>query len=441
MNPARKQVVKTLTRQFKSPHGLQPEFLPTDHLDPRDARLAVAIHRTTIQRLFTLEYLLNHHLKKPFEKLEPAMKAVLASAAAQLFFMRKLPTHAVVDEAVNIAKERLRKGAGNLANAVLRKLALLVGPESPTPWVPTANLLPFESGSLQLTSNILPPTDNLSTHLAIATSHPTALIQTWLDQYAPEQTTHLALHSLKSPPTLIAIPPDDTLNPSDDYTPHHSPNFILYKASHTSLGKHLAAHPDHRVQDPTSAAPVLTTASLQPKTIIDVCAGRGTKTRQLAALHPNAKVIATDTDPLRFEDLQSATAHLKNILPIPFDLLEQYTNRADLVLADVPCTNTGTLARRLEARYRYDDVSLQSLIALQRQITKHAHTLLNKNQPAHLLYSTCSIDQCENQTQTHWAVNTLKLHLIEEHLTLPEGDNTTYRDGGYFALLSTTPTN
>ena len=105
---------------------LAPAALDTARLDGRDAALALAIHRTALQRWMTIEHLLDRFTKQPCRSLEPGLRGVLLSAGAQLLFMDRLPTHAVVDESVSLARAMVREGAPPLVNAVLRRLASLV---------------------------------------------------------------------------------------------------------------------------------------------------------------------------------------------------------------------------------------------------------------------------------------------------------------------------
>jgi 16S rRNA (cytosine967-C5)-methyltransferase len=106
---------------------------------------------------------------------------------------------------------------------------------------------------------------------------------------------------------------------------------------------------------------------------------------------------------------------------------------ADLVLLDVPCSNTGVLARRPEARYRYSKEAIASVVRLQREIITVGAKLLKPG--GHLLYSTCSLDERENQAQSRWIADEFDATLVKGSLTLPAGRDTSYHDGSYSALL------
>ncbi len=394
----------------------RPVNANTHDLSPADARLAEAIHRTCMQRWLTVKYLLDRCLEKP--RIEPALRAILAAGATQLLFMDRLPAHAVVDTAVEQAKRRVRRGAAGLTNAVLRRVADLVAERVPDePWQPRNNRIPWGGGQIRFTREAMLKPRRLTRYLSVATSHAQALVDAWLARYDQPQAIALLTHSLEHPPTFV-----------------HSPAGVeRWRGDHAQLAELLATHRDHWVQDPTSAKAVAATASRSPTTIVDFCAGKGTKTRQLLATHPRAKVIAGDVDEHRFDTLRRAFADEPRVVVTPPALMTRLAGQVDLLVLDVPCSNTGVLARRPEAKYRYNAATLASVVALQRQIVEQAAPLLSHD--GVLLYATCSIETQENDQQARWIADTLGMTIDADELTLPGGEGETYHDGGYWAKL------
>lgn len=415
---ARDAAVDALARQVDSrPMPVAEPRL--DGLIDIDRSLAVAIHRTALQRWGTLEYLLERSCTRPMRKLEPMLQAILLAGAAQVVFLDKVPAHAAVDQAVRQARRRVRKGAGDLANAVLRKVAALVGDRIEGDWPADRKSLPVTGGAVRLKKAVLPDPSDTTAYWSIATSHPKPLVAAWLERWGPRQAQQILLHDLKNAPIF--------LQSVDGCT--------RWTGNRHELAEHLAAHPEQWVQDPTSSAPVQATAELKPNLILDYCAGRGTKTRQLAALHPNARLVATDADPGRLEDLQSLQAppFRAGLEILPIDQLDSLAGRVDLLVLDVPCSNTGVLARRLEARYRYHPKTLVKLADLQRSIINRSLPLLAPG--GTVLYSTCSIEETENQDQAQRIAGKIDGQIIKQELTLPDGEDDTYHDGGYYALV------
>ena len=253
-----------------------------------------------------------------------------------------------------------------------------------------------------------------------------------INEFGESTAKEIAYGSLTEAPVIVAIP-DNTTNISS-ITPHHTNGFgvIEHGVEFDSL---LDKFPDMRVQDPTSVGSLSILKDIHPKRILDICAGRGTKTKQLRHLFPTATIGATEPNDIRraaLEDVASsirATVYSRegNSPSEPFDL----------VVVDVPCSNSGVFSRRPEAKYRYDSKHINSLIELQREIVMDAfRVLLNKG---YLLYATCSIDSAENISQANWISENLPLTKIDEKFTLPSGypgsDPTCWHDGGYTTLF------
>ena len=89
-------------------------------LSPRDTRLATELVYGTIQRQNTLDWILQSLVKKGRQSLEPWVVQLLCLSLYQLRFLDKIPNHAVVNEAVRLAKQRGHKGIVGLVNGVLR---------------------------------------------------------------------------------------------------------------------------------------------------------------------------------------------------------------------------------------------------------------------------------------------------------------------------------
>ena len=430
---ARLWAAERLIRVAEQFPAVEPPDQDLSVLSSADAALALAIYRTTVQRWFTLQHLLESYLSKQVRRLEPPMQAVLMSGAAQLVFFDRLPAYAVVDESVRLAHQLVRPNAKAMVNAVLRKVDRLVGKAKRVKdWQPDPSLIPLPGGgAIQFPEAILPPVAPLDKHLVVVTSMPLRLVREWLQRWGEERVIELCLQSIQNPPTTLAIESPFEPGPHTAHIkPHTIEHAVVWQGPSEALNDFLAQHPARRVQDAASMLAVQSTGGLEPKAILDYCAGQGTKTRQLALLHPDAQVFATDTHPGRREALRSATASLSNIRVINPD--QAGDQRYDLILLDVPCSNTGVLTRRPEARYRFSQQSLGELVKLQREILEHAKSWLAPG--GLLLYSTCSIEPPENQNQVKKLLRAGG-ELIHEHQQLPAGSRATYTDGSYHALV------
>ncbi|QDU33342.1 Ribosomal RNA small subunit methyltransferase B [Poriferisphaera corsica] len=415
--------------------NLPPTPLDTTGLSHLDTALATAIHRTVLQRYITLEFIVSQYLKgKPFSALEAPVRAILLSGAAQLVFMTRLPAYAVVDESVKMTRTHVRAKAAGLVNAVLRRVAEVVeGYDPDEPWRPAADALPLEAGTLKLKQPLLPDPNDLVANLALATSHPRRLPRRWIEAYGAEEATMLCQHNILTPPTLVVTEAEFEADPeSNDYDIHTTPNCLVWRSTHAELVAFLAQSHHRRVQDPAHTKAVRSTADLPIKSALDFCAGRGTKTRQLANLHPEAKIISTDVDDKRRRDLSQIPDEFPNVQVVEPEALP--AEEFDLLLLDVPCSNSAVLARRPEARYRLNDQSLKELVSLQHEIITELFGHVRDG--GYILYTTCSLESEENQQQTQYILDTTGGSLVRETAIFPAGTTPpTYHDGSYHALI------
>jgi len=181
--------------------------------------------------------------------------------------------------------------------------------------------------------------------------------------------------------------------------------------------------------------------ALQPQpgwTILDLCSAPGTKTTQIAEMtRDSATIIATDIDPKRLERVPENITRLglRSVTIIPHAQLDQQARGSfDAVVLDVPCSNTGVLARRVEARFRVRPERVKDLAEVQRSLLEKAAGLVKPG--GKICYSTCSIQRTENQDMIqNFLATDNRFDLAHEHLLLPSA--TPYdHDGGYVAILT-----
>ena len=411
---ARHIVASALAAAARQFPDITPQSLETESLSGADLGLAVAVHRCCLQRWLTLRHLLDRSLRQRFERLEPVIQGILLSAGAQIMFFDRIPDHAVVDESVNLVRRMGRPAAAGLVNAVLRKLGPLRGERQVGPWTASADRIPVDDGVIRLTRPCLPEPDNPVDHLSAATSHPRPLVRHWMERYGPDRTTQLCLYGIRTPPTIV----------------WSGAEAMIWTKTQGELRAWLDAAGDRRVQDPAAGLAVDATRDLQPATIVDYCAGRGTKVRQLLAVHDRAQIVATDVKTaLRDELAQSFAGDARVTVADPRSL----TPGADLLLLDVPCTNTGVLARRPEARYRWHRDTVSRLVDLQRGIMDEAVPLVPPG--GFILYCTCSLEPRENEQQARHLARRHGAEIVKEMLTFPAAVGEDHHDGGYYALL------
>lgn len=429
-------------------------IVPMDRgLTGRDAALMHAMYDAAIRRWTTLEWLASVAAGRDVRGLEPPVRAGLLVGAAQLVLLDRIPDHAAIDESVEWVKQVKGKGAAGLVNAVLRKVGRLRQVDGQgervhrSAWTGRLDEIPLADGrALALAGSVMP--EEWAVRAAVATGISSWLVKRWEKQHGAEQARRIALHGVGMTPVIVNAtcaekPVDFPLAAGGSLTLHRhaAAGHFVVEGPREGLIQFLDARRDVWVQDPSSSAAIESVKSLTPGVVVDLCAGQGTKTRQLAAVFAGAKVLATDVDERRFQTLREQFAGHPRVSVVAPDLIENAARGlggADLVLLDVPCSNTGVLARRVEARHRAGEEQLRRLAEIQAGIVDRAAGMLRPG--GAILYATCSIENEENGAIVRRAVSKHGCILSHERSGIPSGGPgapaVEHRDGSYSALLT-----
>ncbi|MBL9121409.1 MAG: hypothetical protein JNL80_15990 [Phycisphaerae bacterium] len=424
--------------------GLFPE-LPFDlnapqGLDQRDAALAHAIESAVTRRWLTLVAVIESRLTRPWSRVEAALQAALLAGSAQILLMDRLPDHAIVDETVAWAKRQRGPKAGGFVNAVLRKVIAVRGEQIERPTAAFATRrdeLPLADGrAWKLTEDVFSAesVDRVRQMGSVGRE----LFLHWIAAHGFTTARQLAEHGLVDAPLIVTGLPQ-AMSGDPRFVAHDTPGWHVFVGNNSELLGLIDEHCSLRVQDPASGDPVRAArdAGLSPKKVIDFCAGRGTKTVQLAQAFPNATIVASDPDLERAKDLAVAANRFPNVIVSTPAKLTEHFQSGDLVLLDVPCSNTAVLPRRPEASYRFTAKRLERLIEKQREVVTGAMPLLAPG--GHVLYATCSLEPTENARQAESIRKRFGFQSRGERQRFPTGvpgdPATKYSDGGFWALM------
>lgn len=439
----RDAAIRHLARLAAKYPDLTPEPVRTEGLDPRESALAHMIVDHAIRRWTTIEHLVRVSAMREPAELEPRIRAALLSGAVQLLFLDRIPDHAAIDRTVEWAKTQVRPGAAGITNAVLRRIAGVRASDGDRTrvlrerWSDRRDELPLASGaSLALLGDAL-PSESVD-RWSVASGMPRTLVSRWAEQWGESVARDLAMHGLAPAPTVLNVCHAKGPLDSKVYGSHRQSGFRVYSGDRAHLAKLLEARSDLWVQDSASAEALMAVSKLPLSRIVDVCAGRGTKTRQMLKTFPSASIIASDTDPARLTELRRGLGGIERASVVEArSLAEACAGRADMALLDVPCSNTGVLARRPEARHRFGPEQTDRLLGIQRSIIELAIELVRPG--GWILYSTCSLEPEEDEQMVERAVARFGLRIEGTSRTLPEGQPgdaaSDYRDGSFWALL------
>ncbi|MGC1274195.1 MAG: 16S rRNA (cytosine(967)-C(5))-methyltransferase RsmB [Planctomycetaceae bacterium] len=419
-------------------------LVKTRNVSPQDRRLATELIFGVIRRQATLDALLKPHVSRPKEKVEAELWMLLRLGTYQLTFLSGMADHAAVHETVELAKSVNARWAG-FVNAVLRKVTGLMTDDVLS--VPTADGVPLVDGRYRLlTRKIFPdPDDDPLGYFTTAFSFPAWLATRWEERFDTDDLFDLGRH-FNTPPTMTLrvnrtkATRDAVLEelkavkikakPSGGH-----PEAIRLKES--TRVEELPGFAEGRVtvQDET-AMHAATLLDPQPgQRVLDLCAAPGTKTSHLAELmNDTGTIVAADVSKTRLSRVAENIARLGltcvETVKIGEDGSGLPAGEFDAVLLDVPCSNTGVLGKRPEARWRLTPHDLTELPPKQTQLLSLA---LDRVKPGgRVVYSTCSIEPEENEQVVQAALaGRSGVSVVETRLHLP-GDPS---DGGFQTLL------
>jgi 16S rRNA (cytosine967-C5)-methyltransferase len=256
----------------------------------------------------------------------------------------------------------------------------------------------------------------------------------------------LCVHDNAEPPTIVRLYRNASREalemPGVTIVPHEQANCFVVEHANRKLLASWAQEGIAQVQDPTAAS-VAANLDLHPgQIVLDRCAGLGTKTLQIRdliggngeihAVDPAAQRCAALKELLHKREIANVQVHRSAWLEGIPDLPRQF----DRILIDAPCSNSGVLARRGEARYHQDVKSLESLVKLQHDILNDTIAWLGPK--GVMVYSTCSIwvEENEDLIAEFIAVHPeLKLRTQATMLPSLQENPSRYHDGGFFAVI------
>jgi 16S rRNA (cytosine967-C5)-methyltransferase len=320
-------------------------------------------------------------LHSPLSRLDPTVLEVLRLGAYQLLAMRSVPAYAAVSQAVEQAREAAGDGAAALVNAVLR------------------NLRAAGDGPARFPDAAADPLGFLETW----GSHPRWLLERWLARWPLDEVRALVEANNRRPETYLVpleVEPAEAIRilaaAGLEAEAVGEGTACVRLAEGVSPRDALAVLPRAIVQDP--AAHLVTRYADVPEgtKVADLCAAPGGKALPVA--HRSAYTLAADRSATRLRMLRDNARRTGRFLGLVVaDALRPPLRGVDVVLLDVPCTGTGTLQRRPDARWRLRPAALEALVRVQGRMLDAAAELLPPG--GLLVYSTCSLEPEENEIQ------------------------------------------
>ena len=343
-----------------------------DALSAQDRALATTLVMGTLRWQLVLDARIRERLSRPEAKLSPEAATTLRMGAYQLLYLDRVPAHAVIHDSVELVKEGRERGAAGMVNAILRGIHR-TGP---------------------------PGEDTTRGTEAAMLAHPAWMVERWKLRYGADAAEAICRWDQEPAATALRVAPDGQL--ADVET---EPGIFLTAARRTvrgDVGRSADLREGQaRIQDEASqlVAELLAGAIPGAKRVLDVCAAPGGKTAVLAERLPEAEITAIDVSRKRLTAMQRRMPP-KLASRIRFELADaaslDLNPEWDLILCDVPCSGTGTMARNPEIRFRVTAADLARQHA--RQVAILRAGLRGLEPGGRFVYSTCSMEPEENES-------------------------------------------
>lgn len=331
-----------------------------------------------------LDFILQQFYKGELGKMEPALRQILRIGLYDILFL-DTPAYAAVHDAVDLAKQEVRRGAGGLVNGVLRSV-LRRRDDLPSP-----------------------PGRDVADDLAIQHSHPTWMVRRWLERYGRPETERLLEWNNQRPAFTVRV---NTLKTTVDLfrerldaldvgaaPSRYLPHSFRVRTVQPLLQDGLFEQGLCSVQDEGAGLIVQLLDPAAGERILDACAAPGGKAFQAAQMmNDKGEITALDVHEGRLRLVERGARDLgfSCIKTLAQDFRTFAPKRLfDRVLLDAPCSGLGVLAKRADLRWNRSPEDLDELTALQDAMLAAAARSVRPG--GVLVYGTCTLEPEENE--------------------------------------------
>ena len=362
------------------------------YLDKKDRAFITRVTEGTLERMIELDYIINLFSKVKVNKMKPVIRNIIRSAVYQMKYMDSVPNSAACNEAVKLATKKGFAGLKSFVNGVLRNI------------------------ERNLDHITYPDETSLTEYLHVKYSMPEWILKQWLSIYDKDTVEMMLQDFQKEKPTTIRCNlnrmtkenlVESLTKEGVKVEEHPYLSYALQISDYNYLGE-LESFQDgaFHVQDISSMLVAHLADPQSDDTIIDVCAAPGGKAIHMAELlqgsgHVEARDLTDYKVNLIWENIHRSG--MENICGVRQDatvLDEASVAKADIVIADLPCSGLGVLGKKTDLKYKMTEATQEELIALQREILSTVKAYVKPG--GTLLYSTCTIHQGENMDNVRW---------------------------------------
>lgn len=352
-------ILLTLEKEHTFSNRLIKETLDRqDPLPGRDKAFIKRMAEGTIERQIELDYYLNQVSSVPVAKMKPLIRCLLRMSAYQLLYMDAVPDSAVCNEACKLAEKRGFHRLKGFVNGVLRNLAK------------------------QKDSLSLPEKGAGAEFYSVKYSMPKWLVEMWISQYGEKDTETILEGLLQIHPVSLRfrtnLQEEETKNlvgrmkEAGAIVTQSQVHPLIYLVSNIDGVDSLPGYGEgvFMVQDASSALAVEAAQIKEGDFVMDICAAPGGKSIFAAEKAGNTgRVLARDVSEEKLARIKENISRMKadNVSTQMFDATvqdEKYREKADVLLADVPCSGLGVMGKKRDIKYHVTKESLGEIVAL-----------------------------------------------------------------------------
>lgn len=396
------------------------------YLKKQERSFITKVMEGTVENIIQIDYIINSFSKTKVNKMKPIIRNILRMGVYEIFYMDSVPDSATCNEAVKLAIKRGFSGLKGFVNGVLRNIAR-------------------EKENIKYPN----PSENLVEYLKVKYSMPEWIIEQLFVQYGVEDASRIIEGFSKRYEYLtvrcgimcqVEKLIEELKNEGIEVKKNPWYEYAIDIKDYDYLGK-IEAFNDGRlnVQDVSS---MLVAHIANPKTdafCVDLCAAPGGKSIHLGELlKGSGKVIARDISEYKLEliDENIERCNLTNVetdLKDATVLDEELIGKADVVIADLPCSGLGVIGKKSDIKYNMSLEKQNELVKIQRQILANAWQYLKPD--GVMIYSTCTINKAENVENLKWLVEEYPLETVDISEYFKEENRVSSMKNGYVQML------
>jgi len=421
-------IIEILEKKQYSHYVMKQVLDKYGYLDKKERSFMKRLAEGTVERCLEMDYIIDSFSKIPVRKMKPLIRNLMRMSTYQLFYMDGIPDSAVCNEAVKLADKRGFSSLKGFVNGVLRNIAR------------NKDQIRYPLREKEMVS-----------YFSVVYSMPVWIVEMWLSRFGEDQTEQILKGLLADRPVTVRLEESLSGKEKEKLLQRIAHEGIeaqpvkglpyAYRLKNLDRVENIPGFEEGlvMVQDAGSMEIIELADVKEDQYIIDVCGAPGGKALHAAGKMKNTGFVTVrDISQRKVELMEGniARSGYTNIRAEVFDaavLDEENMEKADLVIADLPCSGLGAIGRKGDIKYRVTKEDVAAIALLQQKILSVVWQYVKPG--GKLVYSTCTLTEEENEKNTAWFLERFPFQKEKEKTLLPGIHET---DGFYMAVFCRT---